>query len=122
MGNNNLSRRLFTQFLVLNNLVRDGVKNVFYLPSGEKCAFSLTPSHKKYAEVRQAYQDVKYILSYWQRNNKLYIYGPNEWSFVNNAPNRYDSSGNVKATTARAGVVFSDKTLAVNYVIPSGDK
>lgn len=63
MTNNNLSRKLFKEFLAKNpELVRVDTRNVFDDQNGKRYAFALNTS-SRFVECRQFYQDCDALIS-----------------------------------------------------------
>lgn len=94
MGNNNLSRELFSQFLQLNDLERVDQRNMFYGKDGQKIAFAYTIKDKPYC--RQFYHDATAMVILTPKR----VYEFNADELVLDAINRFGATG-VAAKTAR---------------------
>ena len=94
MGNNNLSRVIFKEFLAENDLRADGKRNVFF-KNGKRFAFSVTEDK---IQCRQFYEDCEGLICYNITEDKLYEFDRSDLE-LSDTPSRISPSG-LKAYSA----------------------
>ena len=88
MGNNNLSRVIFKEFIETNNLSSDGKRNVFF-KNGKKMAFSVTEDK---IQCRQFYEDCEGLICYNISENKYYEFDRSDL-ILSDTPSRISPTG-----------------------------
>jgi hypothetical protein len=88
MGNNNVSRELFKEFLEANNLKADGKRNVFF-KDGKRFAFSVTEDK---IQCRQFYEDCEGLFCYNMNEDVLYQFDRSDLC-LSETPSRISPSG-----------------------------
>ena len=88
VGNNNLSRILFKEYIDARGLQADGKRNVF-IKDGRRTAFSITEDKP---ECRQFYEDCDELICYNVNNDEYYEYDRSDL-LVSKVPSRISTSG-----------------------------
>ena len=88
MGNNNLSRVLFKEYLEANSLKADGKRNVFF-KDGKKIAFSVTEDK---IQCRQFYEDCLGLVCYDIKENEYYEFDRSDL-ILSDTPSRISPTG-----------------------------
>lgn len=95
MGNNNLSRVLFKEFLEENQYKQDGKRNVFFL-DGKKMAFSVTEDK---IQCRQFYEDCDGLVCYNMAADTLQVFDRSDL-VLSDSPSRISPTDGKKAYNA----------------------
>jgi hypothetical protein len=95
IGNNNLSRIIFKDFLEENQYEQDGRRNVF-IKNGKKIAFSITEDK---IQCRQFYEDCSGLVCYDMSENKYYEFDRSDLE-LSDRPSRISPATGLKAYSA----------------------